>query len=99
MFCKIHLRTIFSVLLFLALATVVQAGTYNKTYTEEGYVDSISLTTGDIVVDDSGFKLATNYKVLNTKGKSVSAFDVRKGRYVRITIDADGRVSKILVLK
>ena len=81
------------------MTTAVKAGAYNKPYAEEGHVDFISLKTGDIVVDDSGFRLATNYKVYNAKGKSLSAFEVRKGRYVRITINADGRVSKILVLK
>ncbi len=92
--------SLYKVIIFLILLATgtAYAGTYNKPYKEEGIIDFISFKSGEIVVNDNGLRLATNYKVYNQKGKPVSAFELRKGRRVEVTIDTNNRVTSIRLL-
>ena len=93
----IPFHILITLLILLATGTAY-AGTYNKPYKEEGIIDFISFKSGEIVVNDNGRRLATNYKVYNHKGKPVSAFELRKGRRVEVTIDTNNRVTSIRLL-
>lgn len=65
----------------------------------QGPVDSISIKRGTIVVMDFARQLAPGYKVADSKGKEVSAFNVRPGTPVRLELDTRGRVKRIIIQK
>lgn len=65
----------------------------------EGTIDSISLKRNTIVVMDLARTLAPGYTVVGPKGKVRSAFNLKPGTPVRLELDAQGRVKRIIMRK
>ncbi len=63
----------------------------------QGKVDGVSLKQKVIVVQDIARHLAPNYEVVDHKGRRVSAFNVRRGTPVRLELDRQGRVARIII--
>ncbi len=60
-------------------------------------IDYVNLKTGELVIADRSYHLAPGYKVKDSRGKVVSAFNLRKGKRVKIRTDASGRVTEIIL--
>ena len=60
-------------------------------------IDFVNLKTGELVIADRSYKLAPGYKVRNTRGKVVSAFNLRKGKRAEVRTNAKGQVTEIIL--
>ena len=65
----------------------------------QGQIDSISLKQGLIVVSDRERRMAPGYKVVDSKGKRISAFNLKPGVKVKLELDKSGQVTRVTILK
>ena len=86
-----------ALLLSLSLLTWANIAQAAGPYGLPGYLDVVDLKNNRLIVDDRVFYLATGYKVKNSKGEIVSAFQLKAGQTLDCHLDEDGKLAEIII--
>jgi len=97
-----QIKTILLTALFaisLLLPVITQGAEAEKLKEGRGTINYIDLRAGKLVVDDVALTLPPGYKVKNSKGKEISAFNLRQGKKVTILYAPGMVVKEIIIVK
>jgi len=86
-------------LVMIMTSAVAASNTKRPKIGMEGPVDAFSVKSREIVVMDFARRLAPNFVVVDRKGKVVSAFQIGKGTPVKLELNKQNEVQRIILLK
>jgi len=90
-------KLIYLLLITLSLTTLMSTSVAAEDQIKTGPLHDVDLKHNRLVINDRTRYLAPGYVVKNTKGEVVSAFSLRVGQNLEYKINADGKVSEIIV--
>ena len=93
---KYIIQLMFILCLLPALNTVLAA---TNTSVFRGKINSMNLKAGKLVIDDSRFYLASRYTVKNNKDEVISAFSLKTGQIVEYTINDNGEITEVIIVR
>lgn len=85
------------VLLPVSLAVVSITSYAAEDRIMSGPLHTMDLKNSRLVIDDTTQYLAPGYVVKNSKGEVISAFSLNKDQVVKYKINADGKITEIIV--
>lgn len=90
-------KLIYLLLFTLSLTTLISTSVAAEDRIKTGPLHVVDLKHHRLVINDRTRYLAPGYVVKNTKGEVVSAFSLKRGQTLEYKINADNKVSEIIV--
>ena len=90
-------KLVYLLLLTLSLTTLISTSVAAEDRIKTGPLHVVDLKHNRLVINDRTRYLAPGYVVKNRKGEVVSAFSLKRGQSLEYKINADGKVSEIIV--
>ncbi len=90
-------KLVYLLLITLSLATLIPNSIAAEERIKTGPLHDVDLKNNRLVINDRTRYLAPGYVVKNMKGEVVSAFSLKRGQVLEYKINADGKVSEIIV--
>jgi len=85
--------------ILLCANSVIYAADTEALNSGKGKIEYVDFKGGELVVEDVAFTLGPGYKVKNSAGKTISAFNLTKGRQVKVLYTQGNTVKEIIILK
>ena len=90
-------RLVYLLQITLSLTILISTSVAAEDRIKTGPLHDVDLKHNRLVINDRTRYLAPGYVVKNTKGEVVSAFSLKRGQSLEYKINADGKVSEIIV--
>jgi len=87
----------FALTFILASSLLFAATLSHASETVTGIIDFVNLKANELVVDDTEYQLAPDYKIRNNKGSVVSAFRLKTGQQVQFKIHGDRKIHELMI--